>query len=160
MDHLSKLHLNRTVNEPGSAVLRKLRKLEKWWCLAPKSREPSPQRHKTSVRRYLLRENTKNNIFREQNTTGIAWRQLFTARRFLTETQKLDCFVARRCIQFWKNSRLFCTCVNPKTPNQQFRHSSQHNYIVHISYLFNSDYFYASYHKSYTYHGYSSVSPT
>jgi len=29
MDHLSKFHLNRTVNEPENAVLRKLRKLEK-----------------------------------------------------------------------------------------------------------------------------------
>jgi len=29
MDHLSKCHQNRTVNEPKNAVLRKLRKLEK-----------------------------------------------------------------------------------------------------------------------------------
>jgi len=37
MYHLSKFHLNRTVNELGNTVLRKLRKLEKWWRLAPKS---------------------------------------------------------------------------------------------------------------------------
>jgi len=29
MDHLSKFHLNRTVNEPGNAILRKLCELEK-----------------------------------------------------------------------------------------------------------------------------------
>jgi len=29
MDHLSKFHLNRTVNEPRNAVLQKLRELEK-----------------------------------------------------------------------------------------------------------------------------------
>jgi len=29
MDHLSKFHLNRTVNKPGNAVLQKLHKLEK-----------------------------------------------------------------------------------------------------------------------------------
>jgi len=29
MDHLSKFHLNLTVNEPGNAVLRKLREPEK-----------------------------------------------------------------------------------------------------------------------------------
>jgi len=29
MDHLSKLHLNRTVNVPGNAVLQKLHRLEK-----------------------------------------------------------------------------------------------------------------------------------
>jgi len=29
MDHLSKCHLNRTVNEPGNAILQKLRELEK-----------------------------------------------------------------------------------------------------------------------------------
>jgi len=44
MDHLSKFHLNRTVNEPENAVLRKLRKLEKWWRLAPKSEEGSAWR--------------------------------------------------------------------------------------------------------------------
>ena len=42
MDHLSKFHLNRTVNEPGNAVLWKLRKLEKWW------------RHGLEVRRWRL----------------------------------------------------------------------------------------------------------
>jgi len=36
---MSKFYLNRTVNEPGNAVLRKLRKLEKWWRLAPKNEE-------------------------------------------------------------------------------------------------------------------------
>jgi len=30
MDHLSKYHLNRTVNEPANVVSRKLRKLEKF----------------------------------------------------------------------------------------------------------------------------------
>jgi len=30
MDHLSKFHLNQTVNEPRNIVVRKLCKLEKW----------------------------------------------------------------------------------------------------------------------------------
>jgi len=49
MDHLSKFHLNRTVNELGNAVLRKLCKLEKRWCLVPKNQEPGPWRYKTST---------------------------------------------------------------------------------------------------------------
>jgi len=40
MDHLSKVHLNQTVNEPGNAVLRKLHKLEKWWRLEVKKVVP------------------------------------------------------------------------------------------------------------------------
>ena len=39
MDHLSKFHLNQSVNKLGNAVLWKLHKLEKkkWWRLAPRS---------------------------------------------------------------------------------------------------------------------------
>jgi len=40
MDHLSKFHLNWTVNEPENAVLQKLRKLEKQWRLVSISQEP------------------------------------------------------------------------------------------------------------------------
>jgi len=36
---MSKFHLNRTVNEPRNAVLRKLRKPKKWWRLVPKNEE-------------------------------------------------------------------------------------------------------------------------
>jgi len=36
---MSKFHLNQTVNKRGNVVLRKLRKLEKWWRLAPKNEE-------------------------------------------------------------------------------------------------------------------------
>jgi len=44
MDHLSKFHQNRTVNESGNAVLRKLRELEKLVA-------PSAQNQTTGARR-------------------------------------------------------------------------------------------------------------
>jgi len=50
MDHLSKFHLNPMVNESRNAVLRKLRKQEKWWCLTPRNQEPGAWSYKTSVR--------------------------------------------------------------------------------------------------------------
>jgi len=62
------------VKEPGNAVLRKLHKLEKWWCLTPRSQEGGVWRYKNSARQYLLRENTKNSVFREQNTIRVARR--------------------------------------------------------------------------------------
>jgi len=37
MDHLSKFHLNQTVNEPENVVLQKLRKLKKW--VAPSAQQ-------------------------------------------------------------------------------------------------------------------------
>jgi len=40
MDHFAKFHQNRTVNEPEKAILLKLSKPEKWWCLVPKNQEP------------------------------------------------------------------------------------------------------------------------
>jgi len=49
MDHLSKFHLNRRVNESGNAVLRKLREPEKLVA-------PSAQNQTTGARRLLLRE--------------------------------------------------------------------------------------------------------
>jgi len=63
MDHLSKFHLNQTVNKPGNPVLQKLHRLEKWWHLVPRSQEPGAWRYKTSARQYLLRKNMKNSIF-------------------------------------------------------------------------------------------------
>jgi len=79
VNNLPNFHLNRTVNELGNAVLRKLqtRKIGGAW------------RHETSARQYLLRENTKNIVFCEQNTTLITWRHLSIARRCLTKTHVL-----------------------------------------------------------------------
>jgi len=47
------------VNEPENAVLRKLRKLEKWWRLAPRSEEGGAWRDQTTARRFLLCEKYK-----------------------------------------------------------------------------------------------------
>jgi len=44
IDHLSKFHLNRTVNELGNVILRKLRELEKLVA-------PSAKNQKTGARR-------------------------------------------------------------------------------------------------------------
>jgi len=75
MDHLSKFHLNRTVNESENAVLQKLRELEKWWRLAPIYQKPSAWRYKTNAGRFLFCENTKNNIFRESEYhASMVWR--------------------------------------------------------------------------------------
>ena len=63
MDHLSKFHINRTVNELGNAVLRKLRKPEKWWRLAPKSEEGGAWRDYTSARQFLFREKYEKHCF-------------------------------------------------------------------------------------------------
>jgi len=73
MDHLSKFYLNQTVNETKNVVSRKLRKPKKWWRLAPRNQEPDI-------------------FFMKRTPARIAWRQLFTARWFLIETQKLGCF--------------------------------------------------------------------
>jgi len=87
MDHLSKFHLNRTVNELGNVVLRKPRKLEKWWCLALRNQEPGAWQYKTSAWWFMLREKyEKQHFFMKRIPARIAWRQLFTTRRFLTET--------------------------------------------------------------------------
>jgi len=59
MEHLSKFHLNRTLNEPGNAVLQKLRKPKKWWRLMLRNQKPGTWRYKTSARWYLLREKYK-----------------------------------------------------------------------------------------------------
>jgi len=58
MDHLSKVHLNRTVNKPGNAILRKLRKPEKWWRLAPKSEDVAPGRTELAPGSYYSVKNT------------------------------------------------------------------------------------------------------
>jgi len=93
MDHLSKFYLNRTINEPRNVVLQKLRKLENWRRLAPKNQEPRAWQYKTSTWRFLLHEMyEKQRFFMKRTPTRIAWRQLFTIRRFLIETQKLGCF--------------------------------------------------------------------
>jgi len=63
MDHLSKFHQNRTVNESKNTILRKLRKPEKWWRLVPRNQELDAWRYKTSARRFLLREKSEKQHF-------------------------------------------------------------------------------------------------
>jgi len=67
--HLSKFHLNRTVNESGNIVLQKLHRLEK--CCLPMTKsflrakqhhKPSAWRWDTTAWRFLLRKNTKNSV--------------------------------------------------------------------------------------------------
>ena len=55
MDYLSKFYLNQTVNEPGNAVLRKLRKTEKKrWRLTPRNKEGGAWRDYTTAGRFLF----------------------------------------------------------------------------------------------------------
>jgi len=50
-------------------------------------------RYKTSTWRFLLREKyKKQRFFMKRTSARIAWQQLFTAKRFLTKSYKLDCF--------------------------------------------------------------------
>jgi len=75
MDHLSKFHLNRTVNEQGNAVLRKLHELEKWWRPAPKIRKVAPGGTILLPGGSCSAKNMKNNVFRESEYyTSLVWR--------------------------------------------------------------------------------------
>jgi len=75
MDHLPQFHLNRTVNEPGKAVLRKLRKLEKWLRLAPRSEDVAPDGTELAPGGTCSAKITKNSIFREsKHHTSLIWR--------------------------------------------------------------------------------------
>jgi len=73
-NHLSKFHLNRTVNEPGNTVLRKVRELEKWWRLAPRIRKVAPGGTILPSGSSCSAKNMKNNIFREsKHHTSLVW---------------------------------------------------------------------------------------
>jgi len=74
MDHLSKFHLNRTVNEPENLVLWKLRKPEKWWRLTPRSEDVAPGGTELAPCGSCSAKNTKNSIFREsEHHTSLLW---------------------------------------------------------------------------------------
>ena len=75
MDHLSKFHLNRTVNESGNAVLQKLHEPEKLVAPSAQNQEHGAWRYKPSVGRFLFPENTKNSIFHESEYhASLVWR--------------------------------------------------------------------------------------
>jgi len=76
MDHLSKFHLNRTINEPGNVVLQKLHERENGGALRPEIRSLKPEawQYKTSIERFLFCKNTKNIIFREsEHPASLVW---------------------------------------------------------------------------------------
>jgi len=80
---MSKFHLNRTVNEPGNAVLRKLRELEKLVAPSTQNEELGAWRYKPSAGQFLVRKNTKNIIFREsEHYASLVWRP--TAKKVLS----------------------------------------------------------------------------
>jgi len=83
-----------------------------WWRPTPRNQGPGACRYKTRAWRFLLCENMKATFYMKRTLPHIAWRQLFTARRFLTKTQKLDCFNMSRMVTlkvpprgFWKFSK-------------------------------------------------------
>jgi len=63
MKHLSKFYLNQTVNESENAVLRKLRKLEKFVAPNAWRYKNGAWRYKTSARRFLLCEKYEKQRF-------------------------------------------------------------------------------------------------
>jgi len=70
MDYLSKFHINRTVNEAGNAVLRKLRRLEK--SVAPGGMKLAPGGSCST-------KSTKNNVFCEsEHHASLVWRLAVT----------------------------------------------------------------------------------
>jgi len=74
MDHLSKFHWNRTINELENAVLQKLHKLEKWWRLAPRSKDVAPGGTELPPGGFCFAKNTKNNVFREsEQHASLVW---------------------------------------------------------------------------------------
>ena len=77
MDHLSKFYLNRIVNEPGNAVLRKLHALEKLWRLAPRIKSLAPGGTNPARGGSCSMKIWKTTFFVNQNTMPLwygAWR--------------------------------------------------------------------------------------
>ena len=74
VNHLPKFHLNWTVNEMGNAVLKKLRELQKLWCLAPKIRKVAPGGTILLPGGSCFAKNMKNNVFPESDHhTSLVW---------------------------------------------------------------------------------------
>ena len=74
MDHLSKFHLNQTVNREMQ-FYENCANQKNWWRLVPRIRQLAPGGTKIPLGNYCYVKSTKNNVFREStHHAPLVWR--------------------------------------------------------------------------------------